>query len=139
MLLRRYNPARLTAALSMIALALVLLACRPEELDFGVSDLPEGDAVRGAALFAERIDGAAACSSCHALDAGQSSGPSLAGYAEVAGDRVSDQDAAEYTFTSILRPAKHIVRGYSNVMPDDYADKLSRQQIADLIAYLLTL
>lgn len=129
---------RWVVALSLLSVILVA-ACQPKDLGFGVSDLPPGDPARGAELFTQRISGTTACQACHALDAGKSTGPSLHGYGTVAGTRVDGQDAATYTFTSIVRPAKHLVRGYSNVMPSDYADKLSHQEIADLIAYLLTL
>lgn len=125
--------------ITLAALLLGALACQPEELEISVDDLPPGDAANGAALFEARIDGAPSCASCHAIDGSPRSGPSLAGYGAAAGDHVDDQDAVTYTFYSILRPTKHITQGYSNVMPDDYDDKLSQQQIADLIAYLLTL
>lgn len=115
------------------------IACQPEDLGFGLDDLPPGDAARGAQIYTESINGAPACSACHAIDEGAKSGPSLGGYGAAAADRVSGQDAATYTFYSIVRPAKHVVRGYSNVMVSDYAEKLSRQDIADLIAYLVNL
>ncbi len=138
-MLRHIRLSRTLAALGLIALALAGLACQPEALDYSVDDLPPGDAARGATLFDASIDGAPACADCHAIGGRPKSGPSLDGYAAIAGERVDDQDAVTYTFDSILQPAKHITRGYSNVMPGDYADKLSQQQVADLIAYLLTL
>jgi mono/diheme cytochrome c family protein len=131
---------KLLAALVAIILLLGgLVACQPEDVGFGVDDLPDGDATHGAALFTESINGAPKCSACHTLDEGRSTGPSLQDYAGEARDRVKGQNAETYTFTSILRPAKHIVQGYSNVMYEDYENKLSRQEIADLIAFLLTL
>lgn len=124
------------AALLLIAL---VTACRRDELSYGVADLPDGDAARGATLFAQSVDGAAACSACHATSGRGGSGPSLEGFGATAGQRVDNQSADTYAFNSILRPAKHLVRGYSNVMPGNYADKLSQQDVADLIAYLLSL
>jgi mono/diheme cytochrome c family protein len=118
----------------LVALAMaVLIACSPNDLGFSYRDLPPGDPARGAAQFADT------CAHCHALDSSKSVGPSLAGYGAQAGERVRNQSAEEYTFFSILRPTQHTVQGYSNVMPKDFAEKLSKQQIADLIAYLLTL
>lgn len=111
----------------------LLAACKPEPLGYTFEELPPGDIEHGTALFADH------CQSCHALDGGQSSGPGVADYGNSAGGRVSGQSPEEYTFNSILRPAKHVVQGYSNVMPSDYDEKLSQQDIADLIAYLLSL
>jgi mono/diheme cytochrome c family protein len=123
----------------LVLLMLGVLACQPEDLGFDVNDLPDGDAARGAQIFRESINGAPACATCHAVGGSAKSGPSLDNFGAVAADRVDDQDAETYTFYSILRPAKHIVSSYSNMMPSDYADKLSRQDIADLIAYLMSL
>jgi mono/diheme cytochrome c family protein len=129
----------IAVCLGVVPVALLLVACAPEDLPYQFDDLPAGDAQRGATLFGQSVNGAPACVSCHTLDGGAAAGPGLEGYGEVAATRVKGQSAGEYTFYSILRPAKHIVRGYSNVMPADYAGKLSAQDVADLIAYLLSL
>lgn len=118
---------------------IMLAGCSQEEPKTAYDTLPEGNADKGAELFTQGVNGGAACDTCHRLDDNQSTGPALAGYAERAESRVSGQDASEYTYYSILRPSKHVVSGFSNVMPNDYEDKFSDQQLADLIAYLLTL
>lgn len=115
----------------------LLAACSGD--DVAVDELPAGDAARGEHLFAQSVDGAPACSSCHTLDGTSGAGPSLQGYATVAAGRQSNTSAESYTFTSIVRPAAHIVSGYGNIMYSQYERRLSAQQIADLIAYLLTL
>jgi len=125
--------------IGLFLLMIILVACSPEDLDFAYDDLPPGDPARGAELYAQSSGGSASCLSCHSLDGVKGAGPPLDGYAGVAGDRVDGKSAEAYTFESLLRPSKHLVRGYSNVMPSDYADKLTRQEIADLIAYLHTL
>lgn len=127
--------------IGVMAMALVslLAACRKDDLPYALNDLPDGDAARGAILFAQSIDGAPACSACHSIDGKASSGPTLENFGTVAGTRVGGQSAETYAFNSILRPAKHLVRGYSNVMYRDYADRLSQQDTADLIAYILSL
>ncbi|GAB4433638.1 MAG: hypothetical protein Kow00106_26630 [Anaerolineae bacterium] len=130
---------RLVVCCGVLPVAMLLGACAPEDLPYQFDDLPAGDAQRGATLFGQSVNGAPACSTCHTLDGGAAAGPDLEGYGTVAMTRVRGQSAGEYTFYSILRPAKHIVRGYSNVMPADYARKLSAQDVADLIAYLLSL
>ncbi|MCL4239384.1 MAG: c-type cytochrome [Anaerolineae bacterium] len=130
-------------SIKRIALTTVVIAalwgCAPEDLPYSLGDLPAGDAGRGAALFTQSINGSPACSACHSTDGSSSSGPPLDGYGQAAGTRVKGQSAALYSFYSILRPAKHLVRGYSNVMYSQYADKLSQQDVADLIAYMLGL
>lgn len=124
-------------ALSTLLLALLLVGCAQNEPEFAVSDLPPGDPARGAEIFTEP-PGGASCAHCHPLDGERSVGPPLTGYAARAAGEVSGQSAEEYTFDAILRPSKHVVRGYSNMMPGSYEDTLTRQDIADLIAYLLS-
>ena len=59
--------------------------------------------------------------------------------AAVAATRVSGQSAEQYLYWSIVRPGQHLVAGYSNLMYAEYEDSLEAADIADLIAYLLTL
>jgi hypothetical protein len=63
----------------------------------------------------------------------------LQGYAAVAATRVEGLSAEAYTRESIMRPAAFLVSGFPNVMYNQYAQRLTPQQMADLIAYLLTL
>ena len=129
---------RLLYVCSLMVLVLVA-ACSPAASGADITDLPPGDAERGARLFTEAVDGAPPCSTCHTLDGTAQTGPSLDDYATVAGERVEGQSAEEYTHTSIIRPAAHVVPGHSNSMFNQYGRHLTPQQIADLIAYLLTL
>lgn len=101
--------------------------------------LPTGVIERGAEWFVQSINGAPSCVSCHSLDGTTLVGPSLQGYGDVAGSRVEGLSAEEYTYNSILRPAEHLALGFANVMYNQYGRRLSEQQIADLIAYLLSL
>ncbi|MCA9913378.1 MAG: cytochrome c [Anaerolineae bacterium] len=119
-----------------IVLIGLLAACESQPMD--VSALPEGDAERGAALFSESINGAPTCSSCHALTDERMTGPGLAGYSERAASQVEGESAEEYTYQSIVRPSAHLVEGYGNLMYAEYRSRLSEQQVADLMAYLLT-
>ncbi len=109
-----------------------------------------GAAARGQALF----NGAGACSSCHAV-AGATVlvGPSLAGVAERAAERVtavgyngSAVDAGGYLRESILEPSAFLVPEdrfatltHTSLMPAGYGTQLSPEQIDDLVAYLKTL
>ena len=124
----------------IIAIALILLvaACqsRPESGD-ALAALPDGDASSGETLFAEAINGAPACSTCHVLTDERKVGPGMADYADRAGNTVDGQSAEAYTYEAIINPAAHIVESYGNVMYTEYGRALDDQQVADLIAYLL--
>lgn len=121
--------------LGLIIVVIALTACASEKSAVEANSLPPGDTTRGEALFSERINGTPRCSACH-TDESTRMGPALTNYGDVAATR-SDLSAVEYTLDAIVRPGRHIVRGYSNTMYADYGEKLSTQEIADLIAYML--
>lgn len=113
-------------------------------------ELPAGDAARGKQLWDKTVRYSsgqpAPCSSCHALEPGQVFvGPSLAGLGTRAATTVTGQDAATYIRHSIQAPSEHIVEGGNfaaggnSLMPAGLGDAMSAQDLADLIAYLLTL
>jgi nitric oxide reductase subunit C len=104
----------------------------------------------GRALF----NGVGICASCHAVEPGITLvGPSLAGIARVAADRIRDahyhgtaQTAPDYLAESILNPSLFIAPGGAyaspqgiSFMPDALAQTLTPEQVQDLVAYLLTL
>jgi mono/diheme cytochrome c family protein len=122
--------------LFMLIVLLFLAACTaPAGLQY--SDIPEiGDAVRGEELFNTSANLAPPCSGCHI--AGNNASPSLDGYGEIAGSRVEGESAREYTFYSIVAPERHIVEGFGNAMYNQYGSKMSPQEIADVIEYLLS-
>jgi cytochrome c2 len=123
-----------------ITLVLLLMsgACASKPPAIPFTDLPAGDANSGEKLFLQSINDAPACASCHDLTHEKLTGPGLQGISQRAGGRVEDQSAAEYIYLSIVRPSRYIVRGFSNRMYTDYEGKLEPQDIADLIAFLLT-
>jgi len=126
---------------SILVCVILLLTCAACSSAGGVSGdkLPSGDATRGAALFTQTISGAPACSTCHSLDGSTLVGPSLKGFAAIAPTRIQGMSAVDYARTSILQPASYVVSGFPNVMWGQYAQQLTPQQTADLIAYILTL
>jgi cytochrome c2 len=99
-----------------------------------------GDAAAGALLFAN-VPGNAPCSSCHYVDSEQMLvGPGMLGLGGIAGERVSGESAVEYLRHSILAPNDYVVEGYpAMVMPQNYGDSLTEEDINDLIAYMLSL
>ncbi len=129
---------------TLLLTALLLSACGTGPRDgsgdnSAVDQLPPGDAARGEVLFASTDLGAPACTTCHALDTTSRVGPGMGGYSQIAGQRVDGFSAEQYSYQSIVNPAAYLVEGYANVMSINYAQLLTPQQIADLIAYMLTL
>src|SRR5262245_44109291 len=123
----------------VFALLTLLLAACSTSTGGTAEPLPPGDAGHGAELFTQSVNGAPPCSSCHTIDGSALVGPSMQGYSAIAGTRVAGTSAEDYTHTSIVQPAAFLVSGFTNVMYGQYGQRLSPQQIADLIAYLLTL
>jgi mono/diheme cytochrome c family protein len=127
------------AAVICLVLLFIITACNTNPTStVSEADVPEsGDPARGEILFDQGKDGAVACVSCH-NETGVAS-PDLTGYSAVASSRVPGESAYEYTFHSIVEPGRYIVEGYGNAMPNTYDEALTPEEIADLIAYLLTL
>ncbi len=120
----------------MIGSLFLFAGCASNTVTF--ADLPAGNDENGELLYSENINGAPNCISCHSLEDDRLVGPPIAGYSTIASSRVEGQSAEEYTYNAIMRPASHLVDGYSNLMYSEYGTKLAEQDIADLIAFLLT-
>jgi nitric oxide reductase subunit C len=113
--------------------------------------LPPGDAARGADLFAQRVKAGNGlnlpCKACHSLTPGEVLvGPSLAGIATIAQTIEPGKTAEQYIRESIQQPNAFIVPGNpafvangKSVMPEGLGNSMTAQDLADLIAYLLTL
>jgi mono/diheme cytochrome c family protein len=90
-------------------------------------EAPEGDPAAGKQVFA-----AQGCGSCHALaDAGTSGevGPNL--------DETLPNKDAGFIRTSIIAPNAEVAEGFQpGLMPQDYEQKLSPEELANLVAYL---
>lgn len=106
-----------------------------------VQETASGNPERGVQLFREGINGAPPCSSCHQTveGGGFSLGPNLAGIASRASTRIPGSVAEDYLRASILEPGAYVVSGYRNIMYPNYTAHLSSQDVADLVAFLLTL
>ena len=107
-----------------------------EVLQAELAALPKGDPQAGQTEFT-----AAGCVACHSLQPNvRIVGPSQVGIATRAATRQPGYSAEMYIYESITRPNAYVVEGFpSDVMPKTFKDTLKPQQIADLIAFLLTL
>jgi len=110
-----------------------LYAGLPEEI---LSLMPMADATQGESLTVSN-----ACIACHSLQKDvRVVGPSWYSVGGTAGERVPGQSAGLYLYTSIVDPNAYINEGYvAGLMPQTYSAVLSSEQIANMIAYLLTL
>ncbi len=95
--------------------------------------LQGADAARGAVLV-EQVG----CTACHREGAVNHIAPSYDGIAERAATRRPPLSAAAYIYESITQPLAYVVEGYNPSMPQNFAQRLSEQDLGDIIAYLLT-
>src|SRR5262245_22581630 len=105
--------------------------------------LGKGDAEAGQAVFAGN-----GCVACHAVtsDAPPGIGPSLAGVASRSRETIQKPEytgAAEtveaYLWESITNPSVYLAQEHGATMPNTYQQSLEEQEIANLVAYLMTL
>lgn len=105
--------------------------------------VPIGDAANGEKLFKELVLGgsAAGCATCHSLEPGVVIiGPSQSDLADRAATRIEGMSAADYIRQSILEPDAYIVEGFTaGLMPQNFGEILSEDEIDDIVAYTLTL
>lgn len=105
----------------------------------------QGDPIRGQSIYNNlELSGTAdqvACSGCHESPAGTA--PLTEGtWTRWDESRSLEPQFADYTFAhyvaeSIIYPNAYVVEGFSeNVMPSDFSEKLTLQDIADIIVYL---
>jgi mono/diheme cytochrome c family protein len=86
-----------------------------------------------------------ACAQCHSVtpDEARIIGPGLWNISTAAGSYVPGENAVQYIHESIVNPQAFIVPGDppypQNLMPQNWGEVLSEQDLNDVIAYLLTL
>ncbi len=127
--------ARLLASLLVGLLALVVAGCgggRGEKKEAGTQPTTTtpagGDLEKGKQIFM-----AQGCGGCHALSAAGTNGTTGPNLDEV----LKGKDAA-FIRESIVKPDAQITEGFApGLMPKDYGQKLSDQELNDLVAFLL--
>ena len=107
-----------------------------EALQAELTALPQGDPTAGKAVFTS-----AGCVACHSLDPEvKIVGPSQAGVATRAATRKPGYSAELYIYESVTKPGAYLLEGFQDgIMPPDFKTKLTPQQLADVISFLLTL
>jgi cytochrome c2 len=123
------------AAYWMYATRTAWVAAGPRAAPGDLASLPAGEAARGEQVFADN-----GCNACHSFEPDRRIvGPSLAGVAARAASLQADYTAELYLYESIVSPDAYVAAGFpGGVMPANYGGRLSDQQLADLLAFLLT-
>ncbi len=114
---------------------------KAEETEEAAEEGGEQDLVAmGQELFNQNpLGNNAGCVTCHSVEPGvQLVGPSLAGIATTAAERVSGMSAEDYIRQSIVDASAYTVEGFPEGLMPSYTD-LTPEQIDALVAYLMTL
>lgn len=109
-----------------------------------LQELPAGDAANGEALATSK-----GCTGCHvATNTGPAWFPDggQPGIGDRAATRLTDAGyegqattPEQYLLESIVNPSAYLVTGFQPVMPANYGQTLTAQEVADLIAYMLSI
>lgn len=94
--------------------------------------LADADPARGEELVAEY-----GCNACHAGGNAGVVGPGHAQVTEMAAERREPLSAAAYVYEAILYPDRHLVDGWADIMPNNYDERLSDDELGHIMAYLL--
>lgn len=82
------------------------------------------------------------CAACHTSDGTPLTGPTWKGLAGSSRPLESGESVVAdraYLFSSIVDPAAQLVAGFPDVMPADYSETLTAEEIDDLVAYIQSL
>jgi mono/diheme cytochrome c family protein len=97
-----------------------------------VAELPAGNADGGLAVYNGK-----GCSGCHSLEDKRLVGPTFKGVYTTAATRMPNLGPKEYLYKSIVAPNSYLVDSYQgNLMPATYAQTLTPQEMADVLAWL---
>lgn len=125
----------ITKLQALLALAVLVLLSACSDLSAMGPPTLSPQAVQGKATFESY------CRRCHETSGEVVVvGPSLAGVATRASTRLAGLDAAGYIRNSIESPGAYVVEGFADgLMPTDFQEQLTPEQIDGLVAFLLTL
>ncbi len=126
----------------LFILVLSLAACGGKSTS--TSGAGSGDAAAGEKLFKSAVlHENPGCSTCHSLNPGEVLvGPSMAGIAtDAAGDAADEGMTTEEMLKEmIVDPNAELAGDFAaDIMPQDWGEKLTPQELNDLIAFLMTL
>lgn len=80
------------------------------------------------------------CGGCHTIEgiSAGTVGPNQTNIGSVAESRVPGMSAEDYILESIMDPSAHMVEGFpDDVMPKNYGDLLTSEELSDLVAFML--
>lgn len=86
---------------------------------------------------AETVISKYSCNACHREGQGVIA-PLFDGLAARAADRRPPMPADAYIYEAIVFPGAFVVEGYNDLMPPDFGTRMTDQELADVLAYLLT-
>jgi cytochrome c551/c552 len=140
-------PVYLALALLVVGvIALVVAVATSHTVDHGAPEPVSAASYRarvdalltiGKLADAEAVVTKYGCVACH-RDGANTVAPSWVGMAERAATRRPPMPADAYIYESIVYPAAYVVEGYTDLMPKDFAQRLSDQELADVLTFLLT-
>ena len=79
------------------------------------------------------------CAICHATSPDTIiRGPTMAGLVPRSGERVPNEDARTYIYSSIMWPSDFVVEDFEDVMPSTFSKTLTGEELDAVVAYLLT-
>ena len=146
------TPARAAGKRAIAGIVLLALVAFAAVLVLLLSDSQPGPGEINADTYADEVAAALAnadseigedlvydleCNLCHLRGDGSQS-PLFFGLADVASERRPPLSAEQYLYEATLYPGLHLVEGYTNAMPDNYDERLTRQEVGHIIAYMLT-
>jgi mono/diheme cytochrome c family protein len=114
----------------------------PTETPAAAAAVGAGDPANGKVIFNTVFEQTNfACATCHYPDKeDRLIGPGLKGISQRAAQRVPGETNAQYIHQSIVNPSAYVVPDYPDgLMPQNWGQVLTEQQINDLVAYLMTL
>jgi mono/diheme cytochrome c family protein len=117
-----------------------------------MTDIFTGQAVESAAAPAESTGPRSpqqlfnvdmGCAGCHNINLPQTDSergvvaPNLGNLYETAGTKVPGEDAVTFTHNSIVNPNAHLEAGYNPVMPNNFGDRMSPEEVDSLVQWIL--